>query len=109
MQPKRPGHKGSDEIDRRGAVMAERKADLAIVVRQDRRRVAACRSGREDYRIAARRKPKRVMMPSEQCRLQEDRKNAEERRSATRRRQFPIADPQHSGEAQISPRSAPGR
>jgi hypothetical protein len=89
--------------------MAQRKADLAIVVRQDRRRVAACRSSREDYRIAARRKPKRVMMPSEQCRLQEDRKNAEKRRSATRRRQFPIADPQHSGEAQISPRSAPGR
>jgi hypothetical protein len=60
-------------------MMAERKADLAIVVRQDRRRGAGWRGGRQGGRRAARRKRKRVVMPTEQHRLQEHRENTESR------------------------------
>jgi hypothetical protein len=53
-------------------VMAERKADLAIVVHQHGgRRVG----WHQDGRRAARRKRERMVVPTEQRRLEEDRKN----------------------------------
>jgi hypothetical protein len=76
-QRHRRGYGRYNEIDRGGAVMAEREADLAIVVRQDRRRGTGWRGGRQGGRRAARRKRKRVVMPTEQHRLQEDRENPE--------------------------------
>ena len=77
-----------DEVDGGGTVMAERKADLAIVVGQDGRRGAGWR---QDGRRAARRKRERVMVPTEQRRLQEDRKNGEKPGSTARRRRPRLA------------------
>ena len=79
MKRHRTGRRCREEINRGSGVMAECKADLAIVVRQDRRRGAGWRGGRQGGRRAARRKRKRVVMPTEQHRLQEDRENAESR------------------------------
>jgi hypothetical protein len=79
MRRRRTGHRCREETDRGGAVMAERKADLAIVVGQDRRRGAGGRGGHQGCGLAARRKRERVVVPTEQHRLEEDRKNAESR------------------------------
>jgi hypothetical protein len=68
------GWRRCSKIDRGGAVMAERETNLAIVVRQDRRRGAGWR---HDGRRAARRKRERVVVPPEQRGLQQDRKYAE--------------------------------
>jgi hypothetical protein len=66
--------------------MSERETDLAIGVDPPGSVGASCRGRRQDGRRAPRRKWERVVVPSKQHRLQEDRKDAEERRSATRTR-----------------------
>jgi hypothetical protein len=88
VQRHKAGHRRRGEVDRGGAVMAERKADLAIVVDQSRHFLA---DGRQDGWRAPRRKRERVMVPSDQRRLQEDRKNTKQRGPAARRRR--LADP----------------
>lgn len=93
----RAGHRRCDEIDRRGAVMAERKADLAIVVDQSRNFVAG---GRHDGWRGPRRERKRVVVPTEENSLQKDRKNAEYRGGVARRWQLRLAGPIPRGESQ---------
>jgi hypothetical protein len=61
--------------------MTKRKADRAIVVVQDRRRLAGYRV-RQDGGSATPRNQKWVMVPSEQRGLEEDRKNADKRNAA---------------------------
>lgn len=70
------GRRCCDEIDRRCAVMAERKADLTVVVRENRRRLAGHRA-RQDGGRAVRRERERMVVPTEQRGLEEDRKNAD--------------------------------
>src|SRR6516164_4992265 len=89
-QRHRTGHRRRDEIDRGSGVMAERKADLAIVVRQHRRRRA---DWRHDGWRAASRKRKRVVVPTEQRGLEEYRKNAEKCGPTARRRRPRLAGP----------------
>jgi hypothetical protein len=86
MQRHEIGCERGDEVDRGGTVVAERKADLAIVVDHDGRRLADWRTDCQDGRRAVRRKRERVMVPTEQRRLQHDRKNGETRRPSARRR-----------------------
>ena len=71
-------------------MMAERKADLAIVVRQHRVRGAGWR---QDGRRTTRRKRERVVVPTEQPGLEEDRKNAEKRDPTARRGRPRLAAP----------------
>ena len=91
--------------------MSEREADLAIGVGAPGSFGTCCRGRRQDGGRIPRREWNRVIVPSEQRRLQEDRKDAKERRSATRRRQLRLPDPIPRGEAQIHfnliPPSAP--
>jgi hypothetical protein len=71
-----------EEVDRYGTVMAEREADLAIVIGQ-------CGGDRGGWRHQGRDDPSRlsmkgswVMMPAEQNSLEQDRECAAERASA---------------------------
>jgi hypothetical protein len=70
--------------------MAERKADLAIVVDQSRNFVAG---GRQDGWRAHRGEGKRVVVPTEEDRLEEDRKSTEQRGPAPHRGQLRLVDP----------------
>jgi hypothetical protein len=91
--------------------MGEREADLAIGVGPPGSFGASCRGRCQDGGRIPRREWKRVVVPSKQHRLQEDRKDAKEHPSAARHRQFPIALPIPRGEAQMHvsliPPSAP--
>ena len=93
MQLHRAGHRCREKINRASGVMAERRTDLAIVVRQGRRRVAARRAGRQNGRRAARRERERMVVPTEQRGLEKERKNAEKRSLTARRRRFRLANP----------------
>jgi hypothetical protein len=66
--------------------MAEREADLAIVVSPSGSFGSIRRGDRQESGCAHRREWKRVVVPSEQHRLKEDRKNAEQRAPASRSR-----------------------
>jgi hypothetical protein len=70
--------------------MAERKADLAIVVDQSRNFVAG---GRHDGWRGPRRERKRMVVPTEENSLQKDRKSAKHRGPAARRGQLRLAGP----------------
>ena len=65
IRPHGSGRRRRDKINRASGVMAERKTNLAIVVRQGRRRMARW-AGRQDSRRAARRKRYGVVVPTEQ-------------------------------------------
>ena len=92
------GRRCREEVDGSGAVMAEREADLAIVVRHSRGRGRL--GAPPNSRRAPRRKRKQVVVPGEQRGLQQDRKNAKKRRPATRSRRPRLAGPDPCGEAQ---------
>ena len=81
--------------------MTERKTDRTIVVDEDRRRVAVLRAGREEGRRASRGKRRRVMMPTKEERLEEDRKSAEQRDPAARSRQPRSIGPNPRGRARM--------
>ena len=85
-------------------MMSEREADLAIGVGPPGSFGAGSRRRHHDGRIP-RREWERVVVPSKQHRLKEDRKNAKESGSAPRRRQLRLALPIPRGEAQkhVSP------
>ena len=68
--------------------MSERGTDLTLGVGPPWSFGARCRGRRQDGGRIPRRERKRVMVPSEQRRLQEDCEDAKERRSAARRRQL---------------------
>jgi hypothetical protein len=97
----RPGPGRRYEIDRGGAVMTECKTDRTIVVGEDRRRVAVVRAGREDGRRASRGKRWRVVVPTEEERLEEDRKSAKQRDPAARSRQPRSIGPNPRGRARM--------
>jgi hypothetical protein len=103
-QRHRLGDQNWAEIARSSAVMAKRKANLAVVVRPRRRLVAGGHTSRQDAGRAPQGKRERVMVPTDQHRLQEDRKNPEKRRSPTRRRQlrFGVQTPCHQSRTHFS-------
>ncbi len=91
------GRRRCEETDRGSAVMAEREADRAIVVDQSRSLVAG---GRQGGWRPPRGERKRVVVPGEQHRLEEHRKNAEKCDPAARRQPRPIR-PNPCGEARM--------
>ena len=82
-------------------MMTERKTDRTIVVGEDRRRVAVVRAGREDGRRAPRGKRRRVVVPTAEEPLEEDRKSAEQRDRAARSRQPRSIGPNPRGRARM--------
>jgi len=87
------GRRRRDEIDRGDAVMAERKANLTIVDRHARRRMAGWGPDTRNGKGTPRRERERVMVPREERRLQEDRKDGEKRGATTRGRRPRLARP----------------
>jgi hypothetical protein len=91
IQPHRSGRRCRDKVNPASDVMAKRKTELAIVVRQQRRLVAA-QAGRQNGRRAARREPlvrcglyprgsrERMVVPTEQRRLYKNCKKCRETR-----------------------------
>jgi len=75
-----------NEVGGSSAVMAECEADLAIIVGPSRSLVAGCRGGGQESGRALRRDRQRVTVLSEQHRVKEDRKNANQRCPASRSR-----------------------
>jgi hypothetical protein len=92
------GPRRCEEIDRGSAVMAEREADRAIVVGQSRSFVAG---GRQGGWRPPRGERKRVVVPGEQHRLEEHRKNAKKCGPAARPQQPRPIRPNPCGEARM--------
>jgi len=82
-----------NEVDGSSAVMAEREADLAIVVSPSGSFVARCRGRRQESGRAGGREWKRVVVPGEQGCLEQDCKNAQECRPASRSRHLRLVRP----------------
>jgi hypothetical protein len=81
--------------------MGEREADLALVVSPPGGLLASRGGGRSDGGRTQRRERKRVVVPAEQHRLEEDCKDAEEYRPASWSRHLRLASPHLCGEAQM--------
>jgi hypothetical protein len=71
--------------------MAKCETDLAIVVGSSGSYGASRRGRRQNRGDAPRRERKRMVVPGEQDRLEQDCKNAEKCRAASRRRHFRLA------------------
>ena len=95
-----------DKLSGSGAVMAEGKADLAIIMGPTGRFGTRCRC-RQDGGRASRRKRMRVVVPGEECRLKDDCKNTEQRGPAPRGRHPRSVRQDSCRQAQLHGQSVP--